>query len=429
MRYLPKSDGERQAMLAAMGVSSVAELFAGIPETIRLKRDLKLPPGASEFEILRYFRERAAENAPGYTSFLGAGVYHHLRPVVADHLISRTEFYSAYTPYQPEVAQGTLQAIFEFQTMICQLTGMEVANASMYDGSTAVPEAAMMAMRITGRRRVQVSRAVHPEYRHVLKTYARFQGVKVEEFDYQRETGASSLPACNDKVAAVIVQSPNFFGVIEDVAAAAERAHTHGALLIAVIAEPVSLGLLRPPESADIVAMEVQGMGIPPSYGGPFAGVIATREKHVRQMPGRLAGQTVDTEGRRGFCLTLSTREQHIRREKATSNICTNQSLFMLQATIFMALYGRQGLRDLAARNVSQAHYVSSRLPLAFSGPHFHEFVVRAKAAKNKPLLKKKIIGGLELKRFYPELKDCLLVCVTEAQPKSALDALVEAYV
>jgi len=226
----------------------------------------------------------------------------------------------------------------------------------------------------------------------------------------------------------VVIQSPNFFGVIEDVAAAAEKAHAAGALLIVVVSEPISLGLLRPPAEADIVILEAQGFGIPPSYGGPFAGVIATREQYVRQMPGRLAGQTVDTQGRRGFCLTLSTREQHIRREKATSNICTNQSLFMLMATIFMTLYGKRGLRELAARNVSQSHYVSSKLPLRFSGPHFNEFVARASAKRNRPLLKKKIIGGLELKRFYPELKDCLLVCVTEAQPKWALDALVEAY-
>ncbi len=428
MRYLPKSDSERKEMLDAIGVASVSDLFSSIPAGSRLNRDLDLPPGRSEFEIMDYFKDRARQNAPGFQSFLGAGVYHHLRPVVADHMISRSEFYSSYTPYQPEMAQGTLQAIFEFQTMVCQLTGMEVANASMYDGPTALPEAVMMAARITGRSKAVVSRAVHPEYRHVLHTYAKHQGLKVKEFGWNAETGQAELPDVDDKTAAVVIQSPNFFGIIEQVAAAAERAHAHGALLIVVIAEAISLGVVKPPSEADIVIMEAQGFGIPPSYGGPYAGVIATREKFVRQMPGRLAGQTVDTEGRRGFCLTLSTREQHIRREKATSNICTNQSLFMLMATIFMTIYGKRGMRDLAARNVSQSHYVSSKLPLRFSGPHFNEFVVNAPAKKNKPLLKKKIIGGLELRRFYPELKDSLLVCVTEVQPKWALDAVVSAY-
>src|SRR5258706_4888619 len=290
MRYLPKSDSERREMLEAIGARTVDDLFAQIPSAIRLNRGLDLPTGRSEFEILRYFKERASENAPGYASFLGAGVYHHFRPVVVDHMISRSEFYSSYTPYQPEMAQGTLQAIFEFQTMICQLTGMDVANASMYDGSSAVPEAAMMAMRITGRRRVQVARSVHPEYREVLATYARFQGVTVEEFGYDAATGRADLPQAGSDVAAVVVQTPNFFGVIEDVAAAAEHAHAAGALLIVVIAEAVSLGLLKPPAEADIVAMESQAFGIAPSYGGPFAGVIGTKEKYVRNMPGRLAG-------------------------------------------------------------------------------------------------------------------------------------------
>ena len=428
MRYLPKSDSERREMLDAIGARTVDDLFTQIPSAIRLKDGLKIPTGWSEFEILRYFQDRAAENAPGYTSFLGAGVYHHFRPVVVDHMISRSEFYSSYTPYQPEVAQGTLQAIFEFQTMICQLTGMDVANASMYDGSSALPEAVMMAIRITGRRRVQVARSVHPEYRQVLSTYARFQGVTVEEYGYDAGTGRANLPQGGSEVAAVVVQTPNFFGVIEDVAAAAEHAHASGALLIVVIAEAVSLGLLKPPAEADIVAMESQAFGIAPSYGGPFAGVIGTKEKYVRSMPGRLAGQTTDSEGRRGFCLTLATREQHIRREKATSNICTNQALCMLMATIFMTLYGRRGLRDLAVRNLSQAHYVSGRLPLVFSGPHFNEFVVRADAARNQALLKKKIIGGLDLKRFYPELGDAVLVAVTEVHTKKTMDTLVRAY-
>ncbi len=415
-------------MLAAIGAAKLEDLFKSIPAEVQLNRDLDLPLGKSEFEVMDYFRARARDNAPGYHSFLGAGVYHHLRPVVADHMISRSEFYSAYTPYQPEMAQGTLQAIFEFQTMVCQLTGMEVANASMYDGSSGLPEAVMMACRITGRSKALVAKSVHPEYRQVLATYAKHQGLKVKEFGWNQESGQAELPEADDKTAAIVIQSPNFFGIIEQVEAAAERAHATGAMLIVVIAEPISLGILAPPTAADIVLLEAQGFGIPPSYGGPYCGVIATREKYVRQMPGRLAGQTVDTQGRRGFCLTLSTREQHIRREKATSNICTNQSLFMLMATIFMTIYGKRGMRELAERNVSQSHYVSGKLPLRFSGPHFNEFVVKAAGKKNRALLKKKIIGGLELKRFYPELKDSLLVCVTEVQPKQALDALVEAY-
>ncbi len=428
MRYLPKSDQDRREMLDVLGLESVDELFAHIPAGVRLNRPLALPAGWSEYEILRYFRERAQENAPGYTSFLGAGVYSHFRPVVVDHLVSRSEFYSSYTPYQPEISQGTLQAIFEFQTLICQLTGMDVANASMYDGSSAVPEAVMMAARITGRRRALVARSVHPEYRQVLATYARHQGLPLEEFGYDRETGRAALPEVDESVAAVVIQSPNFFGIVEDVADAAERAHAQGALLIVVVAEPVSLGLLRPPAEADIVTMEAQAFGIPPSFGGPFAGVIAAREKYVRSMPGRLAGQTTDAQGRRGFCLTLATREQHIRREKATSNICTNQALCALMATIFMAVYGKQGLRELALRNLSQAHYASSRLPLVFSGPHFNEFVARADPKKNKQLAKKKIIGGLDLGRFYPELGDAVLVCVTEMPSRAALDALIEEY-
>jgi len=415
-------------MLAACGVSSPEELFQHLPEGVRLNRPLNLPAGISEYEIVQYFRDRAGDTATGYASFLGAGVYSHYRPVLVDTVVSRGEFLTSYTPYQAEISQGTLTTIFEFQTMICQLTGMDVANASMYDGSTAVPEAAMMAARATGKGRVVVARSVHPEYREVLDTYARHQRMPVAEFGYVDETGGIDLEdlerKMDDLTGAVIVQSPNFFGIVEQVKAAAEIAHRRGALLVVVFTEAVSLGLLEPPADADIVAGELQSFAISPSYGGPYAGIIATREKYMRQMPGRLVGQTTDSRGQRAFCLTLSTREQHIRREKATSNICTNQALIALMATVFMTVYGKQGLRELAEQNLAKAHYLAGKLDGRFSGKFFNEFVVRAPEAINKDLLRKKIIGGLPLGRFYPELKDCMLFCATEMSKRADMDVV-----
>jgi glycine dehydrogenase subunit 1 len=433
LRYLPKSDSERRQMLDACGAASAEDLFAHLPDAVRLRRPLDLAPGISEYEIADYFRARADENANGYASFLGAGVYRHYRPVLVDAIASRGEFLTSYTPYQAEISQGTLTAIFEFQTMICQLTGMDVANASMYDGSTAVPEAAMMAARITGRRRVLAARTVHPEYREVLRTYARHQGMPVEEFGYARDSGAVDLDdlarRLDDETAAVIVQSPNFFGVIDDVGAAAEIAHARGALLVMVFTEAVSLGILAPPAGADIVAGELQSFSIAPSYGGPYAGIVATRDQFVRQMPGRLVGQSVDTRGNRAFCLTLSTREQHIRREKATSNICTNQALIALMATVFMTVYGKLGLRELALQNVAKARYLAGKLETVFTGKCFNEFVVRVgnPESVNHALLKKKIVGGLPLGRFYPELADSMLVCATEMARRADMDALAAA--
>jgi glycine dehydrogenase subunit 1 len=436
LRYLPKSDLERREMLSVIGVNSLDDLFSHLPAEVRLNRPLNVDAGKSEYEIVDYFRARGDENANGYASFLGAGVYNHYRPVLVDTVVSRGEFLTSYTPYQAEIAQGTLTTIFEFQTMICQLTGMEVANASMYDGSSAVPEAAMMAMRVTGRDRILVSRAVHPEYREVLLTYAQHQGMPVAEFDYVRDSGALDLGDLESKIngetAAVIIQSPNFFGVVEDVRRAAEIAHKHGALLIFVFAEAVSLGLLEPPREADIVAGELQSFAISPVYGGPFAGIIATKEKFMRQMPGRLVGQTKDSRGNRAFCLTLATREQHIRREKATSNICTNQALIALMATVFMTVYGKEGLRELAEQNLAKAHYLGAKLPLRFTGPYFNEFVAstngRTPEQINDALLKRKIIGGLPLKRFYPELENSMLFCATEMSRRDKLDAVAEVF-
>jgi glycine dehydrogenase subunit 1 len=435
LRYLPKSDSERREMLDAIGAESLEALFAHLPDAIRLRKPFDLPPGISEYEIVQYFRGLAAENAADYACFLGAGVYRHFRPVLVDTVVSRGEFLTSYTPYQAEISQGTLTTIFEFQTMICQLTGMDLANASMYDGSTAMAEAAMMAVRSTGKGRVVVARSVHPEYREVLRTYSENQGMAVEEFAYGPEMGVVDTQELDrkldDMTAAVIVQSPNFFGILEPVREAAEIAHRHGALLIVVFTEAVSLGILRPPEEADIVAGELQSFAISPSYGGPYAGIIATRQKFVRQMPGRLVGETVDTNGNRAFCLTLATREQHIRREKATSNICTNQALLALMASVFMTVYGKRGLRELAEQNLAKSHYLAGRVKPRFCGKFFNEFAARLEGKSpdtvNKTLLRQKIIGGLPLGRFYPELADSVLVCATEMSRREDMDRVAEA--
>ena len=318
----------------------------------------------AESEIVDWFKQRAQENGEGYTSFLGAGAYFHYRPVVIDALVQRGEFLTSYTPYQAEFAQGTLQAIFEFQTMIADLTGMDLANASMYDGSTGAAEAVMMAVRITGKRGAVVARSLHPEYHEVIRTYATHQSIPLSSIDYT-DSGRIDLKALEAAIgndtACVLIQSPNFFGTIEDVDAVAEIAHKHGALLIVSIAEAVSLGIVEPPRSADIVAMEAQSFGVPLGFGGPYCGVLATKEKFVRQMPGRLAGQTVDKNGKRGFVLTLATREQHIRREKATSNICTNQALVALMVNIFMTVYGKVGLKELAKQNLAKTAYAAGQ--------------------------------------------------------------------
>ncbi len=439
MRYLPKSPTERQEMLATIGAKSIDELFSSIPERFRLREPLKIPGPYSEAEIIQYFKDRAAENSGGYTSFLGAGVYNHLRSVVTDAIIQRGEFLTSYTPYQAEISQGTLQAIFEFQTLMCQLTGQDVANASMYDGSTATTEAVLMAERLTGRQRVLVARSVHPEYREVLKTYAKNSGLHVEEIPFATNgtLDAQKLQvALKDDVAAVVVQSPNFFGVIEPCALLAETAHAYGAMFIVAVTEGVSLGLLRPPAEADIVAMEAQSFGLPPSYGGPFAGVIASKDKYVRQMPGRLAGQTTDSEGRRGFVLTLATREQHIRREKATSNICTNQALCALATTVHLTLLGKAGLREMAEQNLSKARFALSELlkipgvRRTFDAPFFNEFTVelpRSVKIVNSQLSREKIIGPLALGKAYPELTKHALVCVTETTPRAEIERFADA--
>ncbi len=451
MRYLPKSPADRTEMLEAIGVASIEDLFETIPAEYRLTEDLKIPRQHSESEVLDRFRAFAANIASGdaaelaaapatklFASFLGAGAYRHYRPVIIDSLIQRGEFLTSYTPYQPEISQGTLQAMFEFQTMICELTGMEIANASMYDGSTGAAEAVMMAVRVTDRNAAVVAKTVHPEYREVLHTATQHQGIPATEVGYIAETGRVDLKALDaaitDDTACVLIQSPNFFGTIEDVAAIAQIAHAKGALLIVSIAEAISLGILKAPVEADIVSLEAQSFGVAVGYGGPYCGVIACKEKFLRQMPGRLVGETKDKNGKRGFVLTLSTREQHIRREKATSNICTNQALVAMMVTIFLTVYGKQGLRELAEQNLAKAAYLKSALETAgakklFSGPSFNEFTValpKDAAAVNEALLGKQIVGGLALAKWYPELgENAALWCATELTTKAQMDAAI----
>jgi glycine dehydrogenase subunit 1 len=439
MRYIPNSPGERRSMLSDIGLERIEELFDQIPEQLKLKEAIGIGEPMSEPELLEYFRSLASENRIDYQSFLGAGAYSHFIPVIIDSLISRAEFFTAYTPYQPELSQGTLQYTFEFQTMICQLTGMEVANASLYDGSTAVAEAVLMANRVTRRSRVIIADTVHPQYREVVSAYTKNLGLTIDVIEHGESGNFDPTTMGIDReTAAVVVQSPNFFGCVEDLEAIADAAHEAGALLVVAVTEPMSLGVLKPPGAcgADIVAGETQSFGIPLSYGGPYCGLFATLDKHVRQMPGRLVGEARDSEGRRGYVLTLSTREQHIRREKATSNICTNQGLFALMATVYLSTMGRQGVQEVARQNLHKAHYAASEISkipgfdLRFSAPFFNEFVLRTPRPATEVidgLLDKKIIGGIGLERYFPGMSDGLLVCVTETVKKDAIDKLVSA--
>ena len=439
MRYIPNSPEEREEMLASIGLSSADDLFRSIPKDVRLNRDLKITEPLAESEVLAALHAMAAKNtAAEKPNFLGAGVYSHFSPTIVDHLIQRSEFFTSYTPYQPEISQGTLQYIFEFQTLICQLTGMEVANASMYDGSTAMAEAYLMARRVTRRDKIIVAKSVHPEYRAVAETYSRHGDSDIVEIDFNNLSGrAGEINGLDDKTAALVVQSPNFFGCIEDLGALAEKAHAVGALLIVVVAEAISLGLLKPPGDfgADIVVGEGQSFGIPMSFGGPHVGFFATREKYMRQMPGRLCGVAYDKNGNRGFVLTLSTREQHIRREKATSNICTNQGLIALAATIYMEAMGKKGLQEVAEQNAQKAAYAKREIStlegfsLPFSAPTFNEFVVRGPKPATEVLEKLRIengiIGGLALSKYYRGHDNDFLVCVTETNNKSQIDDLI----
>ena len=428
-------------MLRHIGLSSPDELFETVPADLRLTRPLKTPVALSEIELLSRFRDLSARNtAATRPGFLGAGAYSHYIPTIVDHIISRSEFFTAYTPYQPEISQGTLQAIFEFQTLVCQLTGMEVANASMYDGSTALAEAVLMAERVTRRSKVVACGAIHPEYLEVVNTYVQHAGIHLERvgFDEHGQISGSVVNAIDDQTAALVVQSPNFFGCVEDVAMLAQKAHDRGALLIVVITEAISLGLLKQPGAcgADIVVAEGQSFGVPLSFGGPYVGLFATLDKYARQIPGRLVGEAFDKEGRRGFVLTLATREQHIRREKATSNICTNEGLIALAATVYLETMGRQGLQEVARHCAQKAAYAARRIAelegfsLPFSAPRFNEFVVRGPMNASDLLARlasqSNITGGLALSRYFPERPNDFLVCVTELNTRSEIDSLVE---
>lgn len=438
-RYLPMTEEDKNLMLKTIGVSSIDELFSDIPESVRFRGEYNIKPAKPETALMRELTQLAGRNADlrSHVSFLGAGVYDHYIPVIVDHVISRSEFYTAYTPYQPEISQGELQAIFEFQTMICELTGMETANSSMYDGGTALAEAAMLSAAHTKRQKVLISGAVHPEAREVVKTYAKGQRIDIVEIPVK--DGVTDLDALKelsgDGVAAVIVQYPNFFGRIEPLKEVEEIVHANKSLFV-VSSNPLSLGVLTPPGKfgADIVVGDAQPFGIPTQFGGPHCGYFAVTNKLMRKVPGRLVGQTTDDQGRRGFVLTLQAREQHIRRDKATSNICSNQALNALAASVAMTALGKKGVRSMAASNVQKAHYAKTAfkeqgIELADEGPAFNEFVVKLnKPVKevNQELLKKGIIGGYDLGRDYPDMANHMLIAVTEVRTKEEIDTLVK---
>lgn len=439
MRYIPTTPSERAAMLARIGVTTVDELFADIPAHLRIKGELALPGPMAEAQVWTHVRELAARNVnlDDYASFLGAGIYDRLIPAALPAIVSRSEFITAYTPYQAEVSQGVLQSIYEYQSMICELTGLDVSNASVYDGATACAEAAILACGHTGRDLVLLAEGVHPEYRRVVETYLRSQGLQVAAVPlYQGQLNFSALQEMlSSKVAAVLVQQPNFFGCIEDMPALSAMVRRAGALFVAVV-EPISLGLLAEPGSygADIAVGDGQSLGNPPSFGGPTLGFMACRQEFVRRMPGRIVGATTDAAGRSGFVLTLQTREQHIRREKATSNICSNQALNALCATVYLALVGKEGLREAANLSLQKAHYAADQLvqvpgfQAAYAAPFFQEFTVQVErdpAEINARLLEEKIIGGLALERYGSQYAGQMLFCVTEARTRAEVDRLV----
>jgi glycine dehydrogenase subunit 1 len=442
-RYLPLTENDRAEMLNTIGISSVDELFADIPESVRFQGRLEVSEALNENAMLRHMRQLAGKNADfdRYASFLGAGIYDHHLPVVINHVISRSEFYTAYTPYQPEISQGELQAIFEFQSYICELTGMAVANASMYDGPTALAEAGALASGATKRSRLLVSRAVHPEARQILATTAR--GLNLDVVEITCDGGVTSMEdlssKLDDSVAAVIVQTPNFFGALEDLAAVEPLAHAAGALMV-VSANPLTLGLLEAPGKlgADIVVGDCQPLGIAASLGGPTCGYFAVAEKWMRRMPGRIVGQTLDAGGKRGFVLTLQAREQHIRREKATSNICSNQALLALCASVYLSTVGKAGIREVASLNIRKAHYAADRIAASnkLSLPHasssfFNEFAIKLPDGANvnrinAALLDSGYIGGYDLGRNYPELAGHMLIAVTEQRTKEDIDQFID---
>ncbi|HHT43827.1 MAG TPA: aminomethyl-transferring glycine dehydrogenase subunit GcvPA [Firmicutes bacterium] len=439
MRYLPLTKDEKQEMLASLGLNSVEELFQDIPKESMFQGDLDLPGPLSEAELLRHFQELAAKNsdATEYVSFLGAGAYDHLIPSVIKHIVGRGEFLTAYTPYQPEITQGVLQSIFEYQTMICELTGMEASNASMYDGASALAEACLMACAATRRELVILPSTLHPEWQDVVRLYLENQDVAIVTMPYDEQTGIVDLQSLDSlpwaEAACVVVQQPNFFGLLENVSALKERIQGNGGLFVMAV-DPISLSLLKSPgeQGADIVVGDGQSLGQAMGFGGPAFGFFATSGKLIRRMPGRVAGETVDVDGRRAFVLTLQTREQHIRREKATSNICSNQALNALAATIYLSVLGKQGFREVGYHSLQKANYMKQRLleipglSAAFSAPSFREFAIKGAVdwkEVNRRLLDQGFIGGLPLARF--DLPDVVLFSVTEARTKEEIDSFV----
>jgi glycine dehydrogenase subunit 1 len=434
MDYIPNTPQEQQEMMKAIGIDELGSLFADIPEEYRLKNLLEIPPPLSEQEIWEHMTRLAALNVTPRSTLIGAGVYHHYIPAVVRHVIARSEFYTAYTPYQAEISQGILQAIYEYQTMITRLTGTQVANASMYDGATAMAEAAVLSAKTLGKNRLLLARSIHPEYRAVVKTYAWANGYECVEIPYGTSgqvDGRALKELLDDGTAAVLVQSPNFFGVIEDVKPLAEMAHGRGALLVAGFTDPTSLGILKPAgeAGADFVVGEGQSFGNPMNYGGPYLGILASTDAFLRKIPGRLVGATVDRDGRRGYVLTLQTREQHIRREKATSNICSNEALCMLAAAVYLASLGKN-LQKLAALNVWKANYFRAKLAALpgwkpfFAGPFYNEFVLSCPDVKaaNARLESAGYTGGYDLSKEYPELGGGILLCATEMLRKEDMD-------
>ncbi len=438
MRYLPHTNEDIDAMLKVVGAESLDDLFTSIPDTCCCRTAMNLPEAKTEWELNDHMDRLAAGMAtsPEYKIFMGAGSYDHFMPAAAQYVLSRSEFVTSYTPYQPEISQGTLQAIYEYQTLASRLMGMEVATASHYDGSTALAESLLMAIRVTRRKKVAVSKAVHPLYRRVIETYFDPTGYEVVELPYL-SSGKSDLSGLADAegLAAVALQSPNFFGCIEDLTSAAGIVQSTGALFVTAFTEPLAYGLLKSPgeSGADVACGEGQSLGLPRSFGGPGLGMLGSRMKYVRNLPGRLIGRTKDVNGKSGFVLTLATREQHIRREKATSNICTNNSLCALTASVYLASLGGTGFRELARLNHDKADYLKNELKKAgltipFDSPTFNEFVVRLPAgspAVYASLLEKKIIAGVPLVKYYPELNDHYLLCATETAAKEDMDTLV----
>lgn len=437
--YIPTTHEDEQEMLKSLGLNSLDDLFSDIPKDLRLNRELNLPKAKSELEVSSYLKALAEKNCSisEMPCFLGAGAYDHYIPSIINHIISRSEFYTSYTPYQPEISQGTLQYIFEFQTLICNLTGMDVANASLYDGGTAVAEAALMAAAAARKDEIIISKTVRPESIQILKTYAHVQGLKVIEVDMK--DGVTDLEELenkvNDNTAAVIVQSPNFFGIIEDLKATGEIAHKAKKASFIASVDPISLAILKKPAElgVDVVVGEAQGMGIPVSFGGPYLGFIAAKADYMRKLPGRIVGQTEDKNGKRSFVLTLTAREQHIRREKATSNICSNQGLNVLAATVYMVTMGKEGLKEVALQSTKKAHYAFEQLtksgkykPL-FNKPFFKEFAITSDIDANKineELIKEKIVGGYHLGKDYPQFNNAVLYAVTEKRTKEEIDRL-----